>query len=156
VQNSRTTAASLGGLRRGTIAALVVAGALGVLLLIAAFVVPVYESATFTSSGDAGGAVTQVTSGSATLVGENGWIVVLLLAIPLAATAVVGYALARRPPPRASAVPWTATGLHAALTLLRMLAIGIVLRPITAALVVACLNETRRETLVPAVVPHGA
>jgi hypothetical protein len=113
--------------------ALLVAAAYGVALVVAAFVVPVYDSTSSSSSGE-------TTSGSDTLVGSNGLGSALVLGIPLLATLVVGSALWQRS--RWSLpIAWTLTGLLAALNLLAMLSVGIFVLPVTAALVLACARS---------------
>jgi 4-amino-4-deoxy-L-arabinose transferase-like glycosyltransferase len=101
-------------------------------LVIAALLVPVYQSASVSSSG-------AVTDGSATLVGVNGWGALLAAAAPLAAAAVTGYALWRRTGRQGAGVlAWTVTGLLACFNFLAMLSIGVFVIPVTLALAIAC------------------
>jgi hypothetical protein len=110
-------------------------------LVVAALVVPVYQSSGFSSSGT-------VTDGSATLVGVNGWAALLVAGAPLAAAVVTDCALWRRPGrPGAGVVAWTVTGLLACVNLLAMLSIGVFVLPVTLALAVACGAHGRK--------PHG-
>ena len=113
--------------------ALLVASAYRVALVVAAFVVPVYDSDSSSSSGETSPA-------SDTLVGVNGMGVALVLAVPLLVTLAVGFALwhgSRWAPP----IAWTLTGLLAAANLLAMLSVGIFVLPVTAALVLACARS---------------
>ncbi len=117
-------------------AALVTAFAWSVVLLVAGFLVPVYSSQGVASDGE-------VFDGSATLVGQNGLGVVVVLAIPLLVTLGVWSAL--RTPTRRGAVPiaWILTGVLAGLNLLALLSIGVFVLPVTVALVVACATSRR-------------
>jgi hypothetical protein len=124
--------------------ALLAAAAYGVALVVAAFVAPVYDSTSSSSSGE-------TTSGSETLVGANGLGSALVLSIPLLATLVVGSVLWQRS--RWSLpIAWTLTGLLAAFNLLAMLTVGVFILPVTAALVFACARS-RSPALPPAVFP---
>jgi hypothetical protein len=101
-------------------------------LVIAALLVPVYQSSGVSSSG-------AVTDGSATLVAVNGWGVLLPTGVPLAAAVVTGYALWRRTGRQGAGVlAWTVTGLLAIFNFLAMLSIGVFVIPVTAALAIAC------------------
>ena len=101
-------------------------------LLVAATVAPAYQTVTETDSGT-------VTHGSATLVGENGAGVLLVMAVPLLVTMLVGWALWRRGARHgAGPIAWTLTGLLACLNLLAMLSVGLFMLPVTACLAVAC------------------
>jgi hypothetical protein len=101
-------------------------------LVIAALLVPVYQSSGVSSSG-------AVTDGSATLVGVNGWGVLLAAGTPLAAAVVTGCALWRRTGRQGAGVlAWTVTGLLAVFNILAMLSIGVFVIPVTAALAIAC------------------
>ena len=84
---------------------LALALAWAIVLVVAAFAVPVYQSEGLSSSGT-------VASGSATLVGVNGWGVLLVAGAPLAAAVVAGSALWRRAARHsAGIVAWTVTGV---------------------------------------------
>ena len=111
-------------------------------LVVAALLVPVYQSSSVSSSG-------AVTDGSATLVSVNGWGALLVAGAPLAAAAVTGCALWRRPWRRGAGVlAWAVTGLLGCFNLLAMLSIGVFVLPVTIALVVACGTHGRK--------PHSA
>jgi hypothetical protein len=125
--------------RPGVLIALAVALAWSVALLIAAVTVPVY-SGTGTAGGSGSSAVV-ITHTSATLVGENGFAVLAVIAVPLLIVLAVGYLLWRRasdPAGGAGALAWTLTALLAAGNLLAMVTVGIFVLPVTVALVVAC------------------
>jgi hypothetical protein len=110
-------------------------------LVIAAPLVPVYQSLSVSSSGAA-------TDGSATLVGVNGWGALLVAGAPLAAAVVTGCALWRRAGCRGAGVlAWTVTGLLACSSFLAMLSIGVFAIPVTLALVIACGTHGQN--------PHG-
>lgn len=111
-------------------------------LVVAALLVPVYQSSSVSSSG-------AVTDGSATLVSVNGWGALLVAGAPLAAAAVTGCALWRRAGRRGAGVlAWAVTGLLGCFNLLAMLSIGVFVLPVTIALVVACGTHGRK--------PHSA
>jgi hypothetical protein len=102
---------------------------------IGAVLAPVYQSASVSSSGT-------VTTGSATLVGVNGWGALLVAGAPLAAAVVTGWALWRRGgQPGAGVLAWTVTGLLVCFNFLAMLSIGVFVIPLTSALVVACITH---------------
>jgi len=101
-------------------------------LVIAAVLVPAYQSSSIDSSG-------AVANGSATLVGVNGWGALLVAAAPLAAALVIWYALwGRRGRQGAGVLAWVVTALLIGFNVLAMLSIGVFLIPVTLALVVAC------------------
>ena len=123
---------------RSASTALWVALVWSVLLLVAAFVVPVYSSSggsaeTGTSTGST---TTSVTTGSGTLVGVNGPGVLVVVALPLLATLVVAWALGRG----RRRLGWVVTSVLGVLTVLALLSIGIFFLPTTLALVVACAS----------------
>jgi hypothetical protein len=101
-------------------------------LVIAALLVPVYQSSSVSGPGTA-------TDGSATLVGVNGWGALLVAGAPLVAAVVAGCALWWRAG-RASAgvLAWAVTGLLACFSFLAILSIGVFVLPVTLALVIAC------------------
>lgn len=107
--------------------ALAVAAVGATAVLLAGFLLPVYSSVGGSSSG-------AVVSGSDTLVGVNGPAVAWVLAVPLLATAVVAGALWWRARPLA----WTVTALLAAFNLAALLSVGLLIVPVTVALVAAC------------------
>jgi hypothetical protein len=115
------------------------AGLWSIGLIVAGLTVPFY--AVTTSVGSAGSITTASNSTqSATLVGENGGWVLLVLAVPLAATLLVAALLM----PRRRWTLWMAcgiTGVLALANLLAMLTIGALVLPVTAALAVACLCD---------------
>jgi hypothetical protein len=118
---------------------LAIAAVWGAGLLAAAALVPVYASVGASSSG-------AVSHGSATLVGVNGWRVLLVVGVPLVATAMVGGALWRRGPRKAAGVlAWTIAGLLVVLNVLALASIGVFVIPATACLVVACAGHERRR-----------
>lgn len=111
---------------------LAIALAAGTGLIIAALLAPVYQSQSVSSSE-------AMTSGSATLVGVNGWGALLVAGAPLAAAVVTGYGLWRRAGrPGAGALAWTVTALLACFNLLAMATIGLFVVPVTVALLAAC------------------
>ena len=120
---------------------LAIALASGTGLVIVALLAPVYQSQGVSSSGT-------MTEGSATLVGVNGWVALLVAGAPLAAAVVTGYGLWRRAGRPGAGVPaWTVTGLLACFNVLAMATIGMFVVPVTAALLAACAAHGRR--------PHG-
>jgi len=133
-----SVARRFGGLERLSLAA---ALAWGAGLVVAAFVAPLYQSSTVSSSGT-------VTSGSATLVGVNGLGALLVAGAPLAAAVVIGWALWRRAGRQgAGALAWTIAGLLGCFNLLAMLSIGVFFLPVTFALAVACGTHGRDRRL---------
>jgi len=125
------------GPRRITSAALLVAVTYSAALVMAGFLVPVYSTDSASSDGE-------VLVGSATLVADNGAGVIVVLAIPLLISAVVGALLFLLPRRGTLTTAWLLTGLLAAFNLLAMLSIGIFVVPVTAALVVACATSSRQ------------
>ena len=124
--------------------ALGVAVVWGLLLVVAAFVVPVYS----TSSGSAtdGTVPTTTTEGTATLVGVNGYGVLLVISVPLVAAVVVAWALARG----RRRIGWVVTSLLGVLNVLALLSVGIFFLPVTIALIVACASTPRTRVVRPA------
>lgn len=129
---------------RAELISLVIALVWGAGLVIAAVVAPVYQ----TSGASSGGAAT---SGSATLVGVNGWGVLLVAGAPLIAALVTGGALRRRAGlPGAGILAWAVTGLLICGNVLAMLSIGAFVVPVTVALAVACVTHgSSRRGVVP-------
>lgn len=114
---------------------LAIAFAYGAGLVIAALLVPSYQSVS--GSGSA-----SVTHGSATLVAVNGWGVLLIMCAPLAATVMTAGALWRRAGRAGAGVlAWTVTGLIACLNAVALLSIGVFILPVTAGLVAACSSH---------------
>ena len=108
-------------------------------LLAAAALVPVYASVGVSSPG-------AVSHGSATLVDVNGWRVLLVVGVPLVATAMVGGALWRRGLRQgAGAFAWTIAGLLVVFNVLALASIGVFVIPVTASLVVACAGHERNR-----------
>jgi hypothetical protein len=116
--------------------ALLIAAVGGVALVVAGFLAPMYSTATVSESGEE-------IYGTDTLVGANGLGVIAVLGVPVLGTLAVGSALwwGRR---GAMAVAWTLAGLLAAFTVLAMASIGLLIIPITAALLVACAAHRPR------------
>ena len=99
-----------------------------------------YTTASETSSG-------QVTYGTDTLVGVNGLGVVVVLAVPLVVTLLVGCALLLRARRGAAPFAWTLTGLLAVFAVLAMMLIGAFFIPVTVGLVVACATARPQRGL---------
>lgn len=117
------------------------------LLVVAAFVAPVYSSSTGSSTDVTSGAVTTPeTAGTGTLVGVNGAGVLVFVALPLVATLVVAWALARG----RRRLGWVVTSVLGVLTVLALLSVGIFFLPVSLALVVACANTPRPRVARPA------
>jgi hypothetical protein len=121
--------------RLGRVSSLALVGAAvwGLVLVVAGFLVPAYQSTSLSSSGE-------LTQSSATLVGMNGPGVVPVLALPLLVTVLVACALLLRARRAAMPVAWALTALLAVFNVLGMLTIGVFVVPVTAALVVACAS----------------
>lgn len=108
-------------------------------LVIAAFLVPVYQSLSVSSSGT-------VAAGSATLAGVNGWGALLVAGAPLVAAVVTSSALWRRAGRQGAGVlAWAVTGLLGCFNVLAMLSIGVFVVPVTVALAVACGSHGRHR-----------
>lgn len=104
-------------------------------LVIAAMVAPMYSS-----SGGSG-------SGTATLVGVNGWAVLLVVGAPLVAAALTAGALWRRADRAGAGVSaWVVTGLLACLNVLALLSIGVFILPVTIGLIIACATHGSAST----------
>src|SRR5262252_2997142 len=118
---------------------LAIAALWGAGLLAAAALVPVYASVGASSSG-------AVSHGSATLVGVNGWHVLLVVGVPLVATAMVAGALWRRGPRQGAGVlAWTIAGLLAAFNVLALASIGVFVIPVTACQFIACAGHRHQR-----------
>jgi hypothetical protein len=111
----------------------------GLGLVVAGFLVPVYQTESTSASG-------KLMKGTETLVGVNGPGVVVVLAVPLLAAVLVACALLLRNRRGALPVAWALTGLLAVFNLLGMLTIGVFVVPVTAALVVACASTSSSKT----------
>jgi hypothetical protein len=120
-------------MRLGRVAsiALVSAAAYGLVIVMAGFLAPVYQSASGSSSGEE-------THGSDTLVGVNGPGVLVVLAVPLLVTITVGAVLWQHSWRLSLPSAWMLTGLMAVFNLLAMMSVGVFFLPVTVALVVAC------------------
>ena len=117
------------------------------LLVVAAFVAPVYSTSSGSASPDAtGGTTSSVVAGTATLVGVNGYGVLLVVAVPLLATLVVAWALARG----RRRLGWVVTSAFGFLTFLALMSIGVFFVPVTVALIVACAGTPRHRVAQPA------
>jgi hypothetical protein len=122
--------------------ALFIAGMWALSLIAAGFVVPMYRTA---GAGTAGGASSgRVSYGTDTLVGVNGPGVLVVLAVPLVVTLLVGCALLLRARSAALPIAWTLTGLLAVFNLLALASIGLLIIPVTVCLVVACATSRGR------------
>lgn len=119
--------------------ALLGAAVWGLVLVIAGFLLPVYQTETTSSSGE-------LVRGTETLVGMNGGVVGVVLVVPLLATVLVASALLLRNRRGALAAAWAVTGLLAVFNLLAMLTIGGLVVPVTAALLVACASASGSRT----------
>ena len=118
---------------------LAIAAVWGAGLLAAAVLVPVYASVGVSGAGGD-------SHSSATLVGVNGWRVLLVVGLPLVATAMVGGALWRRGPRQGAGVlAWTIAGLLVVFNVLALASIGLFVIPVTAGLVVACAGHERNR-----------
>ena len=100
---------------------------MGLALLLAGSLVPVYSSESASSSGAS-------TSSSETLVQANGLNVLIVLAIPLIVSLLVAAAL--RVDRRNAA--WLLTGSLGCFAVLALLSIGLLVLPVVVALAVAC------------------
>ena len=112
------------------------------LLVVGAFLAPVYSTSSQSASADSTTGVTTttaVTTGSATLVGVNGYGVLVVVTIPLVATLFVAIALARG----RRRIGWVVTSVLALLNVLALLSVGIFFVPTTVALIVACASAPR-------------
>ena len=121
-------------LGRGAGISLGVAVTWSVVLVLAAFTVPVYSGESASSDG-------VTTTDTATLVGENGLGVLVVVATPLVLTLLVAGCLAFVPWPRGRTLGWVVTALMGALNLLAMLTVGLFMLPVTLALVIACATS---------------
>jgi hypothetical protein len=109
------------------VVALGLALAWSVVLVVGAFVVPVYST-----DGSTG-------PGSSTLVGENGAGVVGVMVVPLVLVLLVSAALWRNH----LAAGWSVTGVLAVFNLLALLSIGVFVLPVTVGLIIACAKPPR-------------
>lgn len=103
--------------------------------LIAFAFAPMYSTVGSSSSG-------RTVRGTETLIGENGNAVLVVLAVPLAVTLLVGLALLLRSHRAALVIAWGLTVLLGVFNLLAMLSIGLLIVPVTAALALACLASS--------------
>jgi hypothetical protein len=141
VENRHVTIVNAAVTRLGRVAsvALLIAAVGGVGLVIAGFLVPMYESTSESSSGEVG-------HSTGTLVGVNGPGVVAVLGVPLLVTLAVGSALWHSARRGAVAFARTLAGLLAAFNVLALSSIGVFFLPVTAAVLVACaIHRPRSE-----------
>lgn len=117
--------------RRSSAIALLIAAVCSAGLLVAGFVAPVYQAVSSSSSG-------RRVESTDTLVGVNGLGAVPVLAVPLLITVLVTWALLQRGRRWAMPLAWTLTAILGVFTLLAMMTIGILVLPVTVALLVAC------------------
>lgn len=122
--------------------ALVLALVWSVLLVLAAFTLPLYGYSSSSATVDGSGGTEEIT-GTATLVQVNGWTAVLVLAIPLAVTLLVGLLLGVGGRGQ-RAVAWALTALLGVFTVLALLSVGLFMVPVVVALVVACASAGSR------------
>jgi len=117
---------------RGATTAIGFAALWSVGLLVAAVTAPAYERETGTTSGE-------VARGSATFLEVNGRWGLLVAAIPLLATILVGWLLRGGRSNRAAVrAGWVVTGALTVLSLLAMLSVGVYFLPVALALGIAC------------------
>ncbi|RYU10648.1 hypothetical protein [Nocardioides iriomotensis] len=128
---------------RGMWLAVATAATWAVALVISAFLLPVYGTATYVSSGTDTGISPGPVPITQTVVEVNGLAGAVAMAVPLLAALVVLAALRRGVHRVSLIVAWTATGFLALFNLLALLSIGVLMIPATAALLVACLLATR-------------
>jgi hypothetical protein len=133
---------------RTTSFALAFAAVWSAVLVLAAFVLPVYGTSSASSTGDASGneSTSVTTTGTATLVGVNGLGVLLVIGFPLLITLLVGAALAAR----RRRLGWVITGVLCFVTVILLTSIGLFVAPTTLALVVACAATERVRVAHPA------
>ena len=133
---------------RSTSIALAFAVVWSAVLVLAAFVLPVYGTSSGSSTGDASGdqSTAVTTTGTATLVGVNGLGVLLVIGFPLIITLLVGAALAAR----RRRLGWIITGVLCFFTVIALMSIGLFVAPTTLALVVACAATERVRVVHPA------
>ena len=98
-----------------------------------------YMPAYSTSVGTHGG---QVSSGTQSLVDVNGGDVLLVVAVPLAVTVLVGVALLLRSRRGVLVIAWALTAVLGVFNLIALLSVGVLILPVTAALVGACAAAT--------------
>lgn len=122
--------------------ALVLALVWSVLLVLAGLTLPLYGSSSSSATMDGSGDGDEIT-GTATLVQVNGWTALLVLAVPLVVTLLVGLLLGvGGRGPRAGA--WAVTALLGVFTVLALLSVGLFMVPVVVALVVACASASSR------------
>jgi hypothetical protein len=131
---------------RNTWVALGVAVVWGFLLVVAAFVAPVYGTSSGSAASGPDGTVSAATSeGTATLVEVNGYGVLVVVSVPLVAAVVVAWALARG----RRRIGWVVTSVLGVLNVLALLSVGIFFVPVTLALIVACASTPRTRVARP-------
>lgn len=133
-----------GGMTTGTLVCVVLALLWSLLVLVAAFVAPVYGSSS--CAGVVGGP-SQCVDSTRTMVEVNGVIAVVVMLIPLVVTVVVALGLGNGSRAGMTAA-WTASVILAVLTLLALLSVGVVWVPVVVLLLLACvLMQTYRARL---------
>jgi hypothetical protein len=119
-----------------TTVALAAAALVSLALLVLALVVPVYATESQSATVDGGPA--EVVRGTATLVSVNGYGALVVVAVPLVVTLLVGLLLRRGSTIVEYVAAWAITLLYGGLCVLALLSIGMFLAPVALALVVAC------------------
>ena len=133
--------------------ALVGAAVWSVGLLVVANVVPLYAGTTTTSTTATDGGPVDVTTErvSATLVEINGPGALAILAVPLVVTVLVALLLWRTRVPRPAVVAaWLLAALLGVFSVLGMMTIGVLVLPVTAAVVLACAARSTGNSPVSA------
>jgi hypothetical protein len=123
--------------------AVAAAGIWALVLLVGAFVVPVYGTARYITSGTSADISPGPVRLTLTVVDVNGLAGAVEMALPLLVTLVLGIALYRGVDRFSLVVAWSATGLLASFNLLALFGIGLLMTPATAALLVGCVMATR-------------
>jgi hypothetical protein len=136
-------------------AALAFAAGWSLLLLVLAFVVPVYTTSTQSASvAGAGVATSTETVSAATIVQVNGLYVVMLLCIPLGAAALVSLLLRYAEHRDAVIGAFLVAVLFAAFCVVGLMSVGLFMLPAAIALLVAC--ATARPEAMSEQPPSGA
>jgi hypothetical protein len=114
-------------------------------LLVGALVAPWYSS----TDSEVGPHGAQVSHSTATLVQENGAMVLGIVAVPLLVTAAIAIVLGtRRPGLGTPLLAWGLVALIGVLVVLGILAIGIFILPTALSLVAVCVLRERRRSLI--------
>ncbi len=128
--------------RRATVVsrvALGLAGAVGVALVVLAFVAPVYEGSTTTTLPDGSQATERYTR---SLVEQNGWWGAVVMAVPLVATVLVAI-LVRATGPGARRLVWIPVLLLFAFSVVALSSVGLAMLPVVVLLGVAAAAAPR-------------